>query len=1535
MNKHGKGLFPLFLTMVFILLFSALSFAQNGTITSRETSDPLQTGYARWIKITVKGGAGGNDNLNDNFQGVQMLVDLNIDGDDDYTTPANPPLTIGKDSYYASGDVAGDIVSYPPGTSGGANDSTFFVAIKQGKQNRYPDSLGYETSLRPRIQLTNSGALRVGSAPFTFSIANETDLFMAKDGIKPVIKAVYSYDDGSGATNPTANHKGNKTAFDGYIDRLDLVWSEAMRDSNTTVNTTIFPNPDPSTIYGFEGTGTWYGKRRFTIKVMSFQPNTGITPILRYYPPTTEAQKFREAATSQNRYYALSQERGITDRAGPAIISARTMRASRRQPLANALTSKLIEVTFSEPVERSSVQVGNVDFKVRTTVSGADTNVTNDIASIQSPSAAVTRSSIYVFALTQNFESENEIGTIVFTADSVVTDAPSDSGSNYNGASRAPQPPTRPLPSRGAVINIADGIYPNITRFRTVDAALNAELASGGTNGWGYLDYVDVLFDHAMDTTRKSTSGFVITGAGIQGVGGTGKWLSVGEEGLIKIFRIPLVATNPAIANTGVIPTLSYTNPDNPTGLRDAINAGLTENLLTSDINTSADNGLAVVRVDSAGPAIVQSYTAGNKRIRITFSEKVNTAGWPTTPPAAPSYKFRWVVGPSYYNFPVATREFFTGLSGSNSDSVVYLNHNGTAWAKTDSGGINFDAAGIVAQWNNPANTNSQRDDDNSLNAPARVKQGSDVKVQRDNIAPILLRLETADLSKNGKLDHYRLVFDDLSPIFPRASFRSNLWTITGYDGAKGGLQIDLNVYNPAHAYYQPTAINSFGDTVEVFIKFNETVGVGPAATPYNGDTGDVPNVAVATGNGFADWADNVMSALPNINVPPKDKAGPAIMSATTINTTQVEVLMSEDLLDGSAETSDFRLTMGKDLNLLSVQEVAAGKLKASAFDQDYWLPTQTGTIALVGENRVYDNISGADNGNMQTSAIPVNDHAASQFDVNLAIEGDVIRGVPFQIEVIARDSHGNVDTNFPEMIVFSSNLTQNEIDLPDGPQPLEGGMGFFDVTSWKTTDNLIISVSVNSDRYARFFSESAPINVVEPVIDSPDTLIVKDYRGIDGLGDQGGFVALVFDYSDNHPGIGTQNVIDYYQLYREFDHDVWDWGTFVATDTTGSGADSMRLVVWTGDNVESNFWVRAVWDPSLPGTRVGNATSTTESIQVPPGYVLLTGNQPVLLRSKGKKIVSDKSQRSAVEGGDQVVSASVMGHGRASDNIAPKAPATLYADKDGLAVKLHWPKVTQGVNGMTEVFPIKYEILSHATNAYFDPAQGTLEATVTDTSYLMNGEQLRKFFCVRAVDTDNKSVESKRTGKWGFQMYRGQDNRYNYLSLPLETTFKKASDLATDVTGLAALHQLEAATNGFSKYYLPAINFGSNFTLKSGMPVLVSASPTAPTAWFYSGAVPATETVQFALVKGDKYMYNEIILPLDMTAITTADQLAQNIGGVEVVLKIDPATNAFTKFWLPGIKYGDNFAIQPGEPVLINVNKNAPSVWPDYSARR
>jgi hypothetical protein len=1532
MKKHGKLFSPLLLAVLLVLFISSIAFAQNGTIIKRETVDPSNEGYARWIKITVKGASPGND-LDDDFEGMQMLVDLNLDQDNDYTTPADPPRSIGKDSYYAISD-SGDIVTSPVG--GGDNDSLFFVRIKEGRENHYPlNADGYETSLRPRIQLTNSGALRVGKKPsftITVPIGIESDLYVADDGIKPVIRAAYFYDDGSGGTAATANHKGNMTAFDGYIDRIDLQWSEKMSTANTAVPNTMFTGLG-SSIWGFQSIGVWDNTpytqadpdsaRRFTLYLLSSQPNTGITPNLTYNLPASTSDRFKEGTTSQYKSTAEVQSRLVTDKAGPAIISAKTKRASRRQLLASALTSKRIEVTFSEPVKLSEVQTGVTDFEVKTTATGEGSN---NITSIISPASPTTSSATYEFQLTTNFASENEVGTIQFTADSAVTDVLS----NRNGVSHALQPPTRPTPSRGLLITIIDGIDPNIIQVSTVDAVLPEQLPSGGTNGWGYLDYIEVTFDHNMSDSRVSSAGFSVSGTGIQSIGGTGTWTSA------TTFRIPLVATSPSIANTSLIPTVSYANPGNPNGLI-AANSYLAENLLTTDTATSSSNGLAVQIIDLAGPAIIQAYTAGQKRIRLAFSEKVNTAGWPIEQASAEDVRrFAWFVGSILYN-GTGTKIFFTGLSSSRKDSVIYLNHTGTAWAKTDEGAINFSNDIPVYDLAASPNINKQYDHNNSINSKTEAIAGFDVKVNRDNIAPILTKLETVDLDKNGKLDHYRFVFDPLSPIFPRPPghlFNPSLWSIKGYDTvAKSGLQVDLTIYNPVnYPDYPRQAINSFGDTVEVFIKFTETSGTGPSSTPYGGDTGDVPDVVVADGNGFRDWADNVMSALPTGITLEKDKAGPAIISAKTINTTQVEVLMSEDLLDGYTSTADLRLNMGKDLSLLDVQEVSPGKLKAIAFDQDYWLPTQTGNIALVSPNVVYDNITGEDNSNRQTGNIPVNDRAASQFDINLAIEGNVIRGVPFQIEVVARDSHGNLDINFPEKIVFSSNLTQNEIDLPDGPQPLTGGMAYFNVTSWKTTENLIISVSVNSDRYARFFSNSDPIEVVEPVIDAPNTLKVKDYRGIDGNGDQGGYVALIFDYSTNHPGIGTENVIDYYEIYREFDHDVWNWGTFQASDTTGTHADSMRLVVWTGDSAESIFWVRAVWNPSWPGT--SNGSAATEAIALPKGYTLMSGNVPILLRSKGKKVKSLLPKQSATEAGsDQVVSASIMAQGRAIDNIAPKSPANLYADKAGVAVKLHWPKVTQGVNGLTELFPIKYEVLSHATNAYFDPAQGTVEATVSDTSYQVNSESLRKFFCVRAVDSDNKSEVSKRTGKWGFQMALGSANKYNYLSLPLETSkYKKASDLSTDITGLAALLQLEATTNAYSKFYLPAISFGTNFTLKSGIPVLVSAGPTAASSWFYTGPVPTAQSVQFTLVKrADKNMYNEIILPLDKTGITTADQLAKNIGGVEIVLKLDPVTNAFTKFWLPAIQYGDNFAIQPGEPVLISVNNTAPSVWPIY----
>ncbi|MDZ7296319.1 MAG: hypothetical protein ONB14_12970, partial [candidate division KSB1 bacterium] len=892
-----------------LLLCSAAAFAQQGSVGNRATADPAYTGYAAWIKLTVVGPDGHNA-LNDNFAGAKVEIDLNIDGDDNETT--NP-----GDVYEASGD-AGELVSDPiPGQ--GAYDQYFYVRIKSGVSNPFPDGLGYDTNIQPRVKFAASGYLRVGGVP----IQTETGFVKATDDITPRMRKVEHYDDGTGHT---PGSPGNQVQYDGYIDKIVIEWSEPMRTSNTAASTAIFGGLG-STVSSIEALGAWSDNKHFVIWTVSNSPNSGITPTLWYYPPPSDADKFANSVGQ----FAQTHSKAVTDRSGPAIVSAQTKRATRRQALANALAAKRIQVVFSEPVAFNYVQ-GN-DFTV--TING----VNNPVSAIVSPTAANPPTATYEFTLTNNFIHEDVTGTISFTGINLVRDVSPDS--NYNGV--------------GPTKTITDGIFPNIVSVRTVDGL---SPTNAGTNGWGYLDWVEVTFDHAqngMDQSRLSTSGFTVAGKGILTIGATGTWANA------TTFRIPVVATSPKVPNTDLVPTVTYVNPGSTTGLRSAVNNGFVENLLSTDVTPSSENATPVQILDGAGPALIEAYTAGGNRIRLTFSEKVNTAGWPTTEAGAqaPS-RFKWFVGIRNFN-AAGTKVFFTGLSGTNQDNVIYLNSTGSTWTKTDSGFVNFYGTSVVYDVAPTPNGNLQWDDDGSIVGFSGT--GSDVKVKRDNIAPILLGLYTQDFDADGKLDHYRFVFDPLSPIFPKASFKAANWRIVGYDGAKGGLALDMNVYNPSHAYYKPTAINSFGDTVEAYISFNETTAGGPPATPYGGDTGDVPDVMVETGKGFADWADNVMAALGEGLSLESDKAGPAIMSARTISTTTVEILMSERVQ--GLDLTDFSLIMGFTPALASVSQPSSARVLLNVAPYSQWAPTQTGTVRLTSPNVIHDDITGEDNGNV------------------------------------------------------------------------------------------------------------------------------------------------------------------------------------------------------------------------------------------------------------------------------------------------------------------------------------------------------------------------------------------------------------------------------------------------------------------------------------------------------------------------------------------------------------------------------------------
>ncbi len=1500
---------------VFGLLFGATTSlqAQIASVLRRETADPLQTGYASWIRVTINIVGAPKTYLNDNFTGMEFRVDLNVDGDDN-------PGTVSGDVYTLRGSA--DIVTSPPGVPGGVNDDTIYLPIRNGATTPFP----YDTNLRPQIWLIEGGGLGASSMGVSgpwVTIQYPSGYVKCDDAITPIIREAIYYDDGSGmSTAVTGSHMGNTTPFDGYIDRIDLIWSEPMNPSNVTVNDAIFGGLG-STIHSLETVGTWYMHasqwQRFTMWVRSSQPNTGITPIMTYTQSTSVSDRFREAPASQNQAYAGNHARGLIDRAGPAIISAHTKRAVRRQPLAAALASKRIEVLFSEPVLRGSVQTG--DFQV---ITSATSPSTNDISSIISPTGSTSSNSIYEFQLTTDFVTANETGTIIYVSDQRVTDVVG----NYNGISTAPTLPPLPAVSPGALIPITDGIFPIIVQAITRDAILPGHLVTGGFNGWGYLDYIEIIFDHDMNGSRLSTSGMTVTGEGILTISGTGVWVNS------TTLRVPLTQTTPKVANTGVIPRVVYTNPGNPNGLVDSVSGGLVENLLASDVTVSSNNAQALQVLDQAGPAVVKALTAGTKRIRMVFSEKVNTSGWPTSPFLQDPPTFKWFVGISYFDIS-GTRIFFTGMSPARRDSVIYLNHTGLAWSKNDSGAINFRAQSLVYDLASSPNGNQQYDDDLSISAPTRALQGSDVKISRDNIAPILLRLETVDIDLDGKLDHYRFCFDDLSPIYPRRSFFPANWNITGYDGVKTGLQVDMSIYNSSYIYYQPSAINAFGDTVEALVSFSETTGLGPVLTPYGGDTGDVPDVVVANNLGFTDWADNPMLGLPTGLTLEKDKAGPAIVSAKTISCHDVEVFMSEDLQDGSVESYDFYLNMEPAANyfgawpIKQATEVAPGKVLINTlpvYSGLGWDPKDEGVISFYGTEVVYDNLPVNQNGNWQTGWVDVVSNAASRFMVRPVAEGSQVRGVPFDFQVVAYDKYNQVDENFNSEINFASNLLADQLILPVGPQKLIEGIGYFRAKCFVSTNNLLIRVSVANPLYPVDSSTSDPISVIDPVIDQPDELVVHDVPN-----DQGGWVTLSWPFSNNHQGMGGTPVINYYEIFYRIDGDDslhYYPQTINAYNPSGTGTTRMTVDIPMVTSDTTTFYVRAVWVPPVTSVKGGGTLASLASTTVGPVKIHTFGD-PTL---EGLSVVLGTTTGS-------VVSGAAMASGRAIDNIAPQAPARFTADKNGAAVQLHWAQVTRGVNEAPErPGAIKYEIYRHETKAYFDPAsEGALLAVTADTSYFVNAGGLRQFFVIRATDTDNHSSWSRRVGKYGFTMASATKPRYNYLSLPLETSISNADELAQAVgSGVKVVLQVNPATNKFSTYYLPDLKFPVvPFALHTGMPVMVQVDQTVPAEWFYSGLVPTEESVQFELSRAFSASSNEIILPLDKPEITNANELASDVTGVTAVMKLDPAGTGAWQYWLPALNYGNPmtpFSIVPGEPVLIQVNKSAPAVWPSYA---
>jgi len=203
-------------------------------------------------------------------------------------------------------------------------------------------------------------------------------------------------------------------------------------------------------------------------------------------------------------------------------------------------------------------------------------------------------------------------------------------------------------------------------------------------------------------------------------------------------------------------------------------------------------------------------------------------------------------------------------------------------------------------------------------------------------------------------------------------------------------------------------------------------------------------------------------------------------------------------------------------------------------------------------------------------------------------------QGDNFWVDVKVADSFGNTriaDNRFVEV-----STTSLGVQIPGSAVQISKGAGGFWANSASHSGSLvltvrdIVSTSTPAGHVATggdFFTVSDTIHVDGSggsVLDPPNTVIAGDYLGASGDGDQGGFVILTFDASDDH------STLDGYRIYREISVNAGldSTGALVALDAPSTadvpwgiadavpGESVVRVVVATLDADSASYKVGA-----------------------------------------------------------------------------------------------------------------------------------------------------------------------------------------------------------------------------------------------------------------------------------------------------------------------------------------------------------------------
>ena len=158
------------------------------------------------------------------------------------------------------------------------------------------------------------------------------------------------------------------------------------------------------------------------------------------------------------------------------------------------------------------------------------------------------------------------------------------------------------------------------------------------------------------------------------------------------------------------------------------------------------------------------------------------------------------------------------------------------------------------------------------------------------------------------------------------------------------------------------------------------------------------------------------------------------------------------------------------------------------------------------------------------------------------------------------------VELTLPEVPGGTGEKTYKMSGLPAG---LSFDPATRTISGTPTEEGLAVVILTVTDAVGSTGQVPVPVSVVQPPLDAPDNLVAEDYKGADGLGDQGGFVMLSWDLSEQHDSI------DGYRIFRALPvlgNEMIPWAMVDAVPGVAKG----YAIVATLDNVSTRWGIAA-----------------------------------------------------------------------------------------------------------------------------------------------------------------------------------------------------------------------------------------------------------------------------------------------------------------------------------------------------------------------